>query len=315
MTRFRSHPVAKTDRPDPGPRPALSFRAVSKRYGRGVRALSDVTFEVAPGEIVGLIGPNGAGKSTALAVAAGLVRPTSGTCEVLGVDLGVARRTPPEVGVVVEQPRFVRTLDARSNLRMLAAVSEVADPDDIDPILVEVGLSEARHRRVGGFSLGMRQRLGIAQALLERPRLLLVDEPTNGLDPVGIREIRELLADRAARGVAIVIASHALTELETLCDRALLIDKGRIHDEIHVGHEPVLIRLKIADGERDLLRDLVQVVDEHEASSGTVELLIAHQPVARLVKQLVTAGIEVHGVWEQHRTLEATYLAHVTEAS
>jgi ABC-2 type transport system ATP-binding protein len=291
--------------------PAVSFEGATKRYGRHVWALTDATFEVGAGEIIGLIGPNGAGKSTALALAAGLIRPTSGRCEVLGVDVGVARRTPPEVGVVVEQPRFVRSLDARANLRMLASVSEVADPADIDPILEEVGLTSAGGRKVGGYSLGMRQRLGIAQALLERPQLLLLDEPTNGLDPVGIREIRDLLAARAADGVAIVIASHALTELETLCDRALLIHGGRLHDEIQVGREAAQVRLKITAGDRQRIEAFVAVVAEQEAGDGALELLVEHQPVSRLVSTLVAAGVEVHGVWEQHRTLESVYLAQV----
>jgi ABC-2 type transport system ATP-binding protein len=291
--------------------PVVAFDGVSKRYGRTVLALDDVSFEVRPGEIVGLIGPNGAGKSTALAIAAGLVRPTAGRSEVLGRDIGTTGRTPPEIGVVVEQPKFVRSLDARTNLALLAAVSEVADPDDIDPILAEVGLDYVGDRKVGGFSLGMRQRLGIAQALMERPRVMILDEPTNGLDPVGIREVRDLLAARAAQGTAIIIASHALTELETLCDTAMLIYNGKLHDQVKVGHEPAQVRLKVPAHQRDRAEAHVDVVTEQSAAEGLAELVVAHQPVPDLVARLVAAGIEVHGIWEQHRTLESLYLDNV----
>ncbi|MCC5947646.1 MAG: ABC transporter ATP-binding protein [Nitriliruptoraceae bacterium] len=292
--------------------PAVVFEHVSKRYGRDSWALTAASFTVRAGEIVGLIGPNGAGKSTALALAAGLVRPTAGRCHVLGVDVGGAGRTPAEVGVVVEQPRFVRSLDARANLRMLASVSEVADPDDIDAILDEVGLTRAGTRRVRAYSLGMRQRLGIAQALMERPRLLLLDEPTNGLDPVGIREVRDLLAARARQGTAVVIASHALTELETLCDSALLIHDGRLQAQIHDGDDQALVQIRIAPSDRDHVGSFIDVLDERASPGGTLLLTTTHQPVPELVASLVAADIRIHGIWEHRRTLESLYLDHVT---
>ncbi len=243
----------------------------------------------------------------------------SGRATVLGVDVGRSGRTPPGVGIVVEQPRFVATMSARRNLRLLASLSEVADPDEIDPILDEVGLATVKDRRVGGYSLGMRQRLAIGQALMERPRLLLLDEPTNGLDPIGIRDVRELLAARAARGTAIVIASHALTELETLCQTALLIADGRICESIELSDDTTGIRLLVAADDADRVADVAATVISFRPLNARVggqldalvEVVVVPEPVPTLVTRLVHAGVAVHGVGELRPTLESRYLGAI----
>lgn len=293
----------------------VRFGGVSKRYRRDIWGLRDVSFAFHPGEVVGLMGPNGAGKSTALALACGLLQPTTGEVTTLGEPVGRTTRTPAHVGVVVEQPRFVGTLTARTNLRLLASLSPVADADDIDATLGEVGLGDVVNRRVGGFSVGMRQRLAIAQALIERPRVLLLDEPTNGLDPVGVRYVRDLLAERARQGTTVVIASHALTELETLCDTTLLIDQGRIRDRIDAVDRGLIgVHLLVGRADHDRVAATVAAIHSTESRHGLLEIVVGPEPIPGLVARLVAAGVDVHGVSALHPTLESRYLGAVERA-
>jgi len=199
---------------------------LSKRYGRVV-AVSNVTFSAEPGTVTGFLGPNGAGKSTTLRMLTGLTPPTSGTATIAGRAYRDLPNPGRVVGVMLDASAQHSGRTGRETLRVAAGLLGVA-PRRADELLEEVGLAGAAGRRVGGYSLGMRQRLGIAQALLGDPAVLLLDEPVNGLDPEGIRWTRTLLRDFASRGGTVVLSSHLLSEVEATVDRLVVIGHGRV---------------------------------------------------------------------------------------
>ncbi len=206
---------------------AVRVRGLTKRYG-GQQALDGVDLELGQGELRGLLGPNGAGKTTLLRALFGLIRPDAGSIELLGRAREFDKRIPLEqVGGFVEQPAFYPYLSGRANLRLLHEIDDVSG-NGIDEALERVGLGARAGDRVGGYSTGMRQRLGIAGALLRRPKLLLLDEPTSGLDPEGIRAVGSLLRELAADGVAVIVSSHLIGELEALCHSYTIINAGRV---------------------------------------------------------------------------------------
>ncbi|MEA2550842.1 MAG: type transport system ATP-binding protein [Actinomycetota bacterium] len=204
---------------------AIEARGLVKDFGE-VRAIDHLELRVEAGAIHGLVGPNGAGKTTLLRILFGLVRPDDGEIFVLGRELDATEAEPMrEVGGFVEEPRFYPYLTARRNLELMADL-DGGGRERIDQVLELVRLDDRADRKVGGFSSGMRQRLGLAASLLRRPRLLLLDEPTVGLDPIGVREMLHLVRTLAGDGVTIVISSHNMTELEGVCDAVTVIADG-----------------------------------------------------------------------------------------
>lgn len=206
--------------------PAISVRGLTKRF-RDVTAVDDLTFEVRPGRVTGFLGPNGAGKSTTLRMILGLVRSTAGTASVVGMpyrDLDDPIRT---VGAVLETDSFNPLRSGRNHLRVLAAATGVAD-ERVDEVLELVDLVAVGNRKAGKYSLGMRQRLALAGALLGDPRILVLDEPSNGLDPLGIRWLRDFVQGFAAGGNAVLISSHQLSEMQQIADEAVVIHGGRL---------------------------------------------------------------------------------------
>ncbi|WP_239076739.1 ABC transporter ATP-binding protein [Actinocatenispora rupis] len=208
---------------------AVRADGLTKRYGRTV-ALAGVDLTVPAGTVHGLLGPNGAGKTTLLRTLFGLSRPDAGTLTVLGEPV-VAGRTPGGLAGFVDSPRFYPYLSGRRNLELLAAYDRRGH-DDIDAVLERVGLAGRDADRVSAYSSGMRQRLGLAAALLRGPRLLVLDEPVNGLDPAGIRDIGALLRDLAADGGSVLLSSHHMAEAEALCDGVTILRAGRT---VHAG--------------------------------------------------------------------------------
>ena len=223
--------------------------------------VDDVSFELLPGEVFGFLGPNGAGKTTTIRMLVGLISPTAGSVTICGFDL---RKQFEEamrcVGCIVENPDLYRFMSGRENLEHFARMLRV-NHEEIERVAALVNLSHRLDQRVGTYSLGMRQRLGIAQALLGKPRVLILDEPANGLDPAGIREIRELLRSLAAeRGMSIFVSSHLLAEVELTCDRVAIIHKGTILKtgsvrELISSRRVVEIRADDADRASAILRE------------------------------------------------------------
>jgi ABC-2 type transport system ATP-binding protein len=205
---------------------AISVRGLTKRFGK-VTAVEDLDFEVRTGAVTGFLGPNGAGKSTTLRMVLGLVRPTEGSATVLGRPYASLPAPAGSVGAVLETQSFNPLRTGRNHLRVLASAAGIP-LRRADEVLEEVGLAGAGRRTAGKYSLGMRQRLALGAALLGKPTVLILDEPANGLDPQGIRWLRDLLRGFAADGNAVLVSSHVLTEMAQLADEAIVISKGRL---------------------------------------------------------------------------------------
>jgi len=207
----------------------LRVERLSKRYGE-FWALRELSFSIRPGEIVGFLGQNGAGKSTAIKILCNLIRPTEGAAYLNGVP--ITGRTDSahrrQLGAIVEAPRFYPQLSGRKNLALVARILRV-DPARVEALLSQVGLEERAGERFGRYSMGMKQRLGLAAVLLHEPSLIILDEPTNGLDPVGMQQIQHLIASLQMRhGVSVLLCSHQLDEVAALCQRALVLHQGRL---------------------------------------------------------------------------------------
>ncbi len=209
---------------------AVSVQGLTKRYRRRT-AVDNVSFTVPAGSVTGLIGPNGAGKTTVMAMLLGLVKPSGGSGTVLDAPIHQRGRYLPRVGALIESPAFHPAVDARDNLRSLATLSGQT-ADGVDELLDLVGLGERGDDRFGSYSLGMKQRLGIAAALLGDPELVILDEPTNGLDPQGMQEVRDLIGRISAQGRTVIVSSHLLAELEQVCDWLVVLDHGGL---VHAG--------------------------------------------------------------------------------
>ncbi|MBE1488022.1 ABC transporter ATP-binding protein [Plantactinospora soyae] len=216
--------------PLPAPAAVLTAERLTKRFGR-LTAVDDVSFDVRPGVVTGFLGPNGAGKTTMLAMLAGLVRPTSGRVLLGGTPLQERSPQARTIGVAIEACGAHPGRSARQHLRILAGFARLPRTR-VEEVLALAGLTEVAGRRVGTFSLGMRQRLGLAAALLGDPEVLLLDEPANGLDPEGIRWLRTLLRERAERGRAVLVSSHLLSEAAHTVDDVVVVRQGRV---VHAG--------------------------------------------------------------------------------
>ena len=240
-------------------RNAIEINGLSKHF-RSVRAVSDLTFTVTTGRVTGFLGPNGAGKSTTLRVLLGLIRPDKGTATFAGRHYHELGHPSAHVGAVLEQASFHPGRTGRNHLRVLAAAGDHS-PDIVDDVLDQVGLTAAANRRVKGYSMGMRQRLAIAAALLGDPEVLILDEPTNGLDPPGIRWVRELVRAQAQRGRAVLISSHLLSEVAQSVDDVVVIATGTLRAqgrlEVVLGADQQAITL-VRTAEVERLRRLLE---------------------------------------------------------
>jgi ABC-2 type transport system ATP-binding protein len=294
----------------------LEVSHVSKYFGRRA-ALSGVSLSVGAGEVVGLVGPNGAGKSTAFRIVCGLLRPDAGTVTLAGHDV---RRHPrafqSRIGVLIEAPGYYPGLSASSHLAYLARVRGCFSRELVSRTLEEVGLAADSRKPVGKFSLGMKQRLGIAMAILHSPRLLVLDEPMNGLDPVGMASLRGFLRRLGPeRGASVLVSSHLLHEVEQICDRVLFIRDGRLLDEATLTRdglaeiETVVLRTGDDGLACRLLRGQPFVREAVELPVG-LECRMAAGDVPRLVELLVGAQVAVHQVTPRRRSLEERYLSH-----
>ena len=209
-----------------GDGPALSASSLTKTFGK-IKAVQDLTFEMPRGGVIGFVGPNGAGKSTVIRMLLGLIKPTGGNAEVLGHGICTPSAYLNKVGALIEAPVFYPGLSATNNLRALAKLGGFS-PEHIPPVLDTVGLASRAGDKVADYSLGMKQRMGIAAALLPNPELLILDEPTNGLDPAGIVEIRKLLRQIGDSGRTVFVSTHLLSEVEAEADRLVMIHNGRL---------------------------------------------------------------------------------------
>jgi ABC-2 type transport system ATP-binding protein len=271
---------------------AFAAQDLRKRYGRTV-ALDGVSLHVDAGELVGLLGPNGAGKSTLVKIGCGLVRPTGGTATVCGAPAG-SQAARASLGYLAELFRFPGWMTADELLRMHQGLTRSdGGAAERERLLELVGLADVAARRVESMSKGMQQRLGIAQALVAGPPMLVLDEPTSALDPAGRRTVRDMLEELRSGGTAVLLNSHLLSEIELVCDRVVIINRGRV----------------VAQGTPEELTAAGGV--EIETGSGTRRYDAAREQVPALVADLVAAGEQVYAVRTTRSTLEEAYLEAV----
>jgi ABC-2 type transport system ATP-binding protein len=293
--------------------PPVATRGLVKRYGEIV-AVDGVDLTVERGDVFGYLGPNGAGKTTSLRMLLGLIRPTAGEARLFGRDpLVEGAKALQGVAGFVEGPRFYPYLSGRRNLELLADYDGEDARSRIDQVLEVVELRDRAKDRVGGYSHGMRQRLGIASALLRTPQLLLLDEPTTGLDPAGMRDMRDLVRRLAGDGITILLSSHLLNEVEELCNRVAIIRKGRIVYEGGLGEllatATTGYRLRTTEPERARTVLLAQQgVDGVALTDGELRFAADEETVARTAITLGQARIGITALVPETASLEELFL-------
>ena len=270
----------------------IDVSGLTKTYG-SVRALDGLTLSIPRGGIYGVLGPNGAGKSTLFRILLGLIRPTAGSATVLGGAVGEVAAMR-RMGSMIETPRFPPFLTARQVLQWLAQAHGMGAEAEIDHWISRVGLGEARDRKVRGFSVGMMQRLGVAAALMTRPDLVILDEPTSGMDPPGIQEMRALIRSLADDdGVTVVLASHQLLEVQRVCDRVAILNRGKLVREGAVSElTSVGERLKLTVGSAEAALALLGARATLTGDGILVEAARADGP--SVIRSLVQAGVDIH---------------------
>jgi len=288
----------------------ITTQNLTKRFGH-VEAVRDVSLDVREGDRYGLLGPNGSGKSTLVRMLLGLVYATSGSISVLGEPVPRhVGRVLPEIGAVIEEPAAYPHLSGRANLRLLDAAgphgARRTRRRRVDDALEQVGLAGIDRRPVRAYSLGMRQRLGLAAALVRRPRLLILDEPTNGLDPRGIRDIRDLLIGLNSDGVTVFLSSHLLPEVSALCTRIGVLDSGKLvlQDRLASLQEPTGRILISTDDPERAVATLDGLVEHRDGA----DLVVRADDPAELNARLVAAGVPVRSLALQRRSLEEIVL-------
>jgi ABC-2 type transport system ATP-binding protein len=285
----------------------IETTALAKHFGQTV-AVKDLDLTVHPGEVYGFLGPNGAGKTTTLRMLLGLIRPTSGAVRIFGQQPGPGYLD--QVGALIEGPAFYPYLSGRRNLRVLADHAGVGR-DRVDEVLDIVSLSGRAADKYSTYSLGMKQRLGLAAALLKDPKLLILDEPTNGLDPAGMADMRVTIRQLAASGCTVLLSSHLLAEVEQICDRVGVISRGRLVAETTVADLRSGGTLRVVAHPLEQAKAVLASLDGVEsvqAGEFTLDIEVEAEQAARINASLVGAGVSVMELRWREPDLEQTFL-------
>lgn len=293
-----------------GAEPVVRLVNVTKRIGKRT-IIDNLTFDVPPGEVFGFLGPNGSGKTTTIRMMVGLMRMTSGEIYIKGRSIRTEfEAAVRQVGAIVENPEMYKFLTGYQNLVHYARMIPGIGKRRIDEVVELVGLSDRIHDKVKTYSLGMRQRLGVAQAILHRPALLVLDEPTNGLDPAGIRELRDYLRHLAKHeGTTVFVSSHLLSEMELMCDRVAIIQQGRLVDVRPIRRDAGAEKLEILF-EVDRPDTASEVLDGVvlRTESGGIVVTAGREETADINARLVAAGVRVYGIRTVTKSLEDQFL-------
>ncbi|PJE95598.1 multidrug ABC transporter ATP-binding protein [Streptomyces carminius] len=304
-----------------GAAPVVETRGLTKRYGGGRPAVDGLDLSVPRGSVFGFLGPNGSGKTTTIRMLLGLIEPSAGSARLLGAPMpGAARQVLPKVGALIEGPALYGFLSGRDNLLRFDAADPTADPRTraarVGRALERVGLTAAARKKARAYSLGMKQRLGLAAALLQPRELLVLDEPTNGLDPQGMREIRALVRELAADGTTVFLSSHLLDEVEQVCTHVAVMAGGRLVTQGRATELGAGVRGRLAVTTPDTA-DAARVLKEH----GLTELIVADDRItgelptadppdpADLNAALVRAGVRVRAFGTERASLEDAFVA------
>ena len=290
---------------------AISVKNLSKKYDSGF-AVSHANFEVPIGTICGFVGPNGAGKTTTIRMLLGLISPTGGTAQILGQSINHPEKYLSQVGAMIEGPAFYPALSGAENLKVLATLGGFP-LERVEELIRMVGLEGRGHSKYKTYSLGMKQRLGIAAALLPNPKILILDEPTNGLDPEGIQEVRDLLKKLASQGTTVFVSSHLLSELEIISEYIVMLRKGEVVfagplQELMQAQQPIIL-VKTEDA-----ADLQKIIEiaERDGHTATIRSEVAHiegpaEWAGVLNKKAFDAGIVLTQLAPQLPNLEETF--------
>jgi ABC-2 type transport system ATP-binding protein len=304
MHETRNAPPAATDGL------AIRLEGLTKRFG-GQTAVDGLDLSVQEGEDFGFLGPNGAGKTTTIRLLLGLLAADAGRAFVFGDRVPCPRRLR-EIGAMVEEPTFYPWLSGRQNLIVMLETGAPAPPGAVDEALALTGLADAAGRKVKAYSQGMRQRLGLAVAMLRKPRLLILDEPANGLDPAGIREFRDRFRALGDAGVTVFISSHLLGEVERICDRVAIVDHGRLVavgrvDELVAGGGPARVRAAVRVEDQDAAIRLLERFDV--SVEGTGLLLVTAESGREVNEALARGGVFAESIGPDATGLEERFLA------
>lgn len=297
----------------------VEIQNVTKRI-RGKTIIDRVSFDVYRGEVFGFLGPNGAGKTTTIRMIVGLMGITEGDIKIAGSSIKTDfENAVGHVGAIVENPEMYKFMSGYDNLIHYARMSKGVSKSKIDEVVELVGLTDRIKDKVKTYSLGMRQRLGLAQCLLHDPDVLILDEPTNGLDPAGIREIRDHIRMLAReRNMAVIVSSHLLSEMEAMCDRIGIIQQGKlvdvqlVHDFVNVAEKLVEFEVSPADRALTILANAFPKL-QFEAAEGKVMVVVSKEIIPELVRSLVGEDIMIYGIQEKHKSLEDRFLEVTNE--
>jgi len=289
--------------------PIVQLRNLSKVI-KGKQIIDNLSLDIYPGQITGFLGPNGSGKTTTIRLMTGLMNMTDGEVIIDGVSLSSNYEDAIQnVGVIVENPEMYKYLSGYKNLLHFARMHKNIPKERIDEVVRQVGMENRIHEKVSTYSLGMRQRLGLAQSLLHRPKFLILDEPTNGLDPAGIREFRDHLRNISKEeNVAVFVSSHLLSEMELMCDRIAVIQSGKLIDvrSIDIALSTVYsIEATPMDSFISLLKDAELTFNVNEKQ---VEIEISKEQIPDLIAKVVSANISIYSVQPMQKTLEDQFL-------
>jgi len=313
-------PHPRVGQPEPGRDSdlAIEVHGLTKRFGK-IAAVDDVDLRVPRGSAFGYLGPNGAGKTTLIRVLLGLTIADSGTMSLLGVPVPAERgRALARVGAIVDEPRFHGHLTGRENLKILAAARGGDAGKQIGPALERTRLTQRADDKVCAYSMGMRQRLGVAACLLADPQLLILDEPMNGLDPAGMHEMRDMIRGLAAEGRTVLLSSHLLDEVERTCDQVAIVDHGKVIRQGPIGEltadAGVAVEVRCSDPTA-AARALAQsaIASSITVTEGGLTVTLAPgsagEQAAEINRRLTEAGISVHGLQQTHARLEDWFLS------
>ncbi len=288
----------------------VSTHALTKRYGTGIVAVDNLNLNVRRGEVYGFLGPNGAGKTTTLRMLVGLIKPTSGTAEVAGAAPGT-QASLTRIGAIIETPAFYPYLSGYDNLRLIAMLCGVP-MKRVDGALDEVELTPRKQHRFSTYSLGMKQRLGIAAALIKEPDILILDEPTNGLDPQGMVDVRNLIVELGKGARTVLISSHLLGEVEQMCTRIGVIQKGKFVAEGKIdelrGAATLTVRAAPAETALNVLRGGAGAENVTVLPDGSFSMKVDLAHTAEINRHLVAAGVEVTELRATERSLEEIFM-------